>query len=130
LPDLFFVYDPQKPPKIGALDLGNLCAIGTRMKIHPSFGFGFMTEEFPANTGIRTIALTDTQTLFITTRHHKGQNDSWIHCVRLKEIIPGKDKAWVMNPNEDISVDIFRFHEWSFQDMTDMGCIYYRLTLT
>lgn len=104
LPDLFFVFDPQSPPKIGALNLGTLCAVGTRMKVHPTFGFGFMTEEFPANTDIRTIALTNTQTLFITTRHHIGQNDSWIHCVRLKEIIAGKDAAWVMNPNEDISV--------------------------
>jgi hypothetical protein len=131
LPDLFFVFDPQNPPNIGAMDLQCLSDVGARMKTHPTFGFGFTSQEFPANTDIRTITLTDTETLLITTRHLKGNpTSSLIHCVRLKDIIPNEDAAWVMNPNEDIDLDIFRFHKWTFQDMKDMGCIYYRLTLT
>ena len=72
--------------------LANLFTIGSRLKAHQHFGFGFTAEEISVNTDIRSISVNDTQTLLITTRHRKRQPTCALaHCVRLKEIIPNED---------------------------------------
>lgn len=125
-PDLFYENDTESNKRVGLLTHENMIKLGSRMKSHPDFGYGYtcgpVLHDFDST-------LDDDETLFIFYQHAENDpNNVLAHCVRFKEE-RDSDSVWVMDPNLNIRSDLFQFNIASYSYMKSRGAKYIKLKL-